>query len=480
MMRMQSLSLLKLILLGFFVVALPLVGAIVTAINQVDKLAQDSGRALVAVQKNTGISRMLASRVTEMERSARQFHALGDQSYYDLYNKHRDDVIAILHNLRSASTPQNIQQLLAKTEQSEAAVFAFVEAGEGVSMQALTDTFAILREDVLEIVRLYNTLARDMSNAMPERADNLQSILVGQAVLVIPLSVGLAIVFVVAIARPLRQIDQGIRSLGHGFLSEPIKVSGPKDFEYLGSQLDYLRIRLIELEAQKTQFLRNVSHELKTPLTNIREGTELLRSISQESQDHEQQTIARILRENSVRLQRMIEELLRFGTDGEITSKSVDEPLELDRLVKKVVDKHELALASRNIELVLDVQPIVVSVDRKRISIVVDNLVNNAVKYAPQFGMLKVNLRVAEHGIHLDILDNGPGVQENEKDQIFDWFFIGQKPQDAIIAGTGMGLAIAQEYARQHQGRIELLDSEQGAHFRLILPLARMTSIYEK
>jgi two-component system sensor histidine kinase GlrK len=72
--------------------------------------------------------------------------------------------------------------------------------------------------------------------------------------------------------------------------------------------------------------------------------------------------------------------------------------------------------------------------------------------------------------VELHVQDDGPGVRDIDAPRLYDWFFSGPKPRDSIVAGTGMGLAIAQEYAQQHEGDIRLLPSEKGAHFRLTLP----------
>ena len=111
----------------------------------------------------------------------------------------------------------------------------------------------------------------------------------------------------------MRQVDRAIRELGEGDFSRPITVSGPNDIETLGRQLEWLRHRLKESTDEKNKFLRHMSHELKTPLANIREGTELLLDGSVGQLDHQQQEVTSILRDNSVKLQKLIENLLTFS-----------------------------------------------------------------------------------------------------------------------------------------------------------------------
>ena len=101
--------------------------------------------------------------------------------------------------------------------------------------------------------------------------------LLWQAALLLPLAVDRgAACSTVGVSRPLRQIDRAISELGEGNFTNAIAVSGPHDLERLGRQLEWLRQRLLELAHERNRFLRHMSHELKTPLANIREGTELL------------------------------------------------------------------------------------------------------------------------------------------------------------------------------------------------------------
>jgi two-component system sensor histidine kinase GlrK len=306
---------------------------------------------------------------------------------------------------------------------------------------------------------------------MPEAADDLQGLLIGQATLVIPLSVGLALLFGVLISRSVRQIDRGIRTLGRGVLREPIQVRGTRDLEELGQRLEWLRRRLVELEAQKAEFLRNVSHELKTPLTNIREATELLLDdIGGIRDSAENRTIADILKSNSVRLQQLIEELLRYGADSAVRSEAPHEAVAFGALVQEALDKVNDTGATRAVRLCSEIAHATVSGNAKHLRVIVDNLLSNAIRYSPRGAQVTVEVRSAEDSVLLDVTDQGPGISTDDAAHLFDWFYTGAQPPDAIIPGTGIGLAIAQEYAHQHAGQIEIVPTETGAHFRLTLP----------
>lgn len=461
---------LRLILLGFFVVAVPLVVAIITAIAQVDRLARDSRSALVDVQQNTVLSRTLADRVTEMERSARQYQALSDSSYKELYDEHRREALGLFDQLSAGSSNAELQMSIREAKKADGVanrhVEEIVDGGSAHEMEAALDD---LRNKVLEVVRQQNSIARSMANAMPEQARRLQRTLFGQATLVIPLSVIFAILFVTLITRPLRQIDQGIRSLGRGALGEPVSVRGTRDLAELGQRLDWLRVRLVELEAQKSQFLRNVSHELKTPLTNIREGAELLLDANKQDADPKDRRVVQILHGNSVRLQRMIEELLHYGADGDLATEGMNETVQFDQLVHEAIHRYALTIAARRLTVSTSMAKVQVIGNSKQLFVIIDNLLSNALKYTPSGGRIDIELASNDDLITLDIRDNGPGIARTDRPHIFEWFYTGPRPPESIVAGTGMGLAIAQEYAQQHDGQIRQLESEKGAHFVLVI-----------
>lgn len=466
-MRLRPPTLLWLIFTGYVLVALPLIGTIVTAILQVDGFASDSRQAVGSVQENASASRLLADRITELERSARQYHALSDATYKQLYSDHRIEAQALLDRLIKANANTELLTGLEQAKAAEIAAYEMVEAvPAGIPVADLESAFGILREKVVAVVQAHNAMARDIANSMPGRASSLQRLLLSQAVLVIPLSVVIAAIFGTLIARPVHQIDQSIRSLGRGALSDNVLVRGTRDLEEVGLRLEWLRLRLIDLEAQKAQFLRNVSHELKTPLTNIREGAKLLLDDITEAEKH---SITNILHDNSLRLQQMIEELLRYGADGDLSSDALQEKVHLAQLVDDVLEQSKLALVARSVKLKVSMTAAVVRGNTKRLRVIIDNLISNAVKYTPVGGQIEVTLRTTPDKITLDVHDNGPGISEQDKPHLFEWFHTGPRPPDAVVGGTGIGLAIAREYAQQNDGEIELIDSAVGAHFRLTL-----------
>ena len=288
------------------------------------------------------------------------------------------------------------------------------------------------------------------------------------------IALALAILFAVLIARPIRQLDQAIRQLGTADFTHAIEVDGPQDLRYLGQRLEWLRARLSDLEQQQNRFLRHVSHELKTPLTAVREGAELLRDNVGGTLSQQQKDIVRIVRENTLSLQKLIEDLLRYHQTRAVEPATVG-PVHLPDVVRRVLREHKLAAFARMITFDAKLEPALVTGDAEKLRTVVDNLVSNAVKYSPRSGVIRLDLATADGIALLDVSDQGHGVDPAERDRIFDSFYQGQAPVQGRVKGSGLGLAIAREYALAHGGRIEVgdrRDGRRGARFRLMLPLA--------
>jgi len=261
--------------------------------------------------------------------------------------------------------------------------------------------------------------------------------------------------------------------MGTADFTHAVEVNGPQDMRYLGQRLEWLRTPLREPEKQQTRFLRHVSHELKTPLTAVREGAELLRDRIGGELSPEQREIVRIVRQNTLQLQKLIEDLLSYHQTRSAEPQTLG-PVLLNDVIRRVMREHKLAALARLITFDAKLRPAAVIGDAEKIRAIVDNLLSNAVKYSPRSGLVAITLDIDGGFAVLDVIDEGPGVDREDRPRIFESFYQGKSAPEGRIKGSGLGLAIAREYALAHGGWIELLDrgdGKPGAHFRLWLPL---------
>jgi two-component system sensor histidine kinase GlrK len=468
-------SFLKFILLGFLLVSLPLVYALVELIFSLDRLQSQGQQAVHEAAQASRASRQLSEQAATLERIVRQYLILEDAPLLDDYARVRAEFAATARTLGGLPLERAPIDALATLTDSEAKLYERLRTRAGESQQQLADGYAKLVDGAQQMQTAANRLADRAIEELQNTATQGREKWLYLAFAAAAIAIALAVLFAVLIARPIRQLDQAIRQMGTADFTHAIEVNGPQDLRYLGQRLEWLRTRLSELEQQQNRFLRHVSHELKTPLTAVREGAELLRDRVGGDLSGEQQEIVRIVRENTLSLQKLIEDLLTYHQTRAMEPATLG-PVLLSDVIRRVVREHKLAALARMITFDADMKPALVIGDGERIRTIVDNLVGNAIKYSPRSGTIRLGVHLENGYAALEVIDEGRGVDPSERERIFESFYQGSAPVEGRVKGSGLGLAIAREYALAHSGRIEVTDrsdGRRGARFRLLLPLAQ-------
>ncbi|WP_124951735.1 sensor histidine kinase [Sulfuriferula thiophila] len=473
LLRRNPKSFLKLILIGFSLVALPLIVALINSAVSIDQLANQSRKAVYQAAQIAHGSRVLADEITAMERSVRQTVILNDATLLEGYFRAHAKFADAAAMLEKLSLNADQQQSLGRLQQSEQRIFQQVSAS-GQTPDGLHDLVGDFGP-LLDAARLYSTagyaLIEHEVDAMQSMAGHARAVVGWQLLALIPFAILLASGFSVLITRPIRQIDDAIRRMGQGQLSQVVQVEGPEDLKYLGDRLDWMRRRLLGLEEQKTQFLQHVSHELKTPLTALREGSDLLAEGIVGELNPKQQQVANILHTNSVQLQKRIEDLLSFSALQYEKSALNKTTVKLAELLDAVLQDQQLAIMNKALQVDLAIPDLTLVCDEQKIKTVVDNLLSNAVKFSPHGGLIRIAAQQLGDAVQLDVTDAGPGIDEADRERLFEPFFQGRRAPDGPTQGTGLGLSISREYVLAHGGSIALLPAGEGAHFQLNLPV---------
>jgi len=466
-------SFLALLLAGFTLVILPLVGALAYSAWNVERLAGKSRTAVFNASQAARASRSLVDRIAAIERVAQQMALLKDAGLADDYARVHRSFRQLAAEIALLPLDDAQAHALNVTVEQEQNLYEMLTAGVRLDAQAVGSRIDALIDSARDVLAINNRVVDREVERLRVSAEMVQRNIILLLVFSTAVALAIALALTRYIARPIAEIDAAIRQLGGADFSHPISVRGPEDLRYLGRRLDWLRRRLEEFETQKNRFLRHVSHELKTPLTALREGAELLNDQVAGPLAPPQRQVVGIMRDNSVKLQRLIEELLDYQRALHAAASLEMKLIALEALVDDAVKPHELAAQAKGLRLVIDAQPATVEADPEKLRSILDNLISNAVKFTPPGGVISVTARAVAGEAIIEVQDTGPGVPVEERESIFNLFFRGQTKADGSavrVKGSGLGLAIARELVEAHGGHIAVVGGDAGGHFRVTLP----------
>ncbi len=236
---------------------------------------------------------------------------------------------------------------------------------------------------------------------------------------------------------------------------------------------------LKSLERIRTDFVANASHELKTPITAIRGLSESVI----DDEDIDRKTIMQFINRihsQSLRLSQLVGDLMalsRLEVDLEAKQFSV---INMNYLLNNSVKSAKIAIEQKNLKLMVKIADdnICVSGDKQNLSQLIDNLIDNAIKYTPENGEIMVNLSTEGAEMLLEVSDTGIGISPQYQQRIFERFYRVDKARSKRLGGTGLGLSIVKNIAEKHSGHIQLISQRgRGSTFSYRMPLARIAGI---
>jgi len=461
-------------LVGFTIVAAPLLFAIVSAALQMNRLSARSEELVQHGVRGTRNNQRMFEEIGALERTARLYQIIGSADLIEVYGRNEQRLIGTLDELMTM--PVDIESrnetLALHTEAERLHEEIKRSAPASPRMAEMINAFPQLSAMASKVSNRVSAQIDRELNGLQQATQLAQRNLFWESLWLFPLTLAVVGGFTYWFGRPIRAIDRAISELGRGTFSRPIVIRGPADLERLAAQLEWLRGRLLDLAQEKNRFLRHMSHELKTPLANIREGTELLMDGAVGELQSGQREVTAILRENGMKLQRLIENLLSFSAwQAKSVGLEISE-FKLRPLIKSVLENQQLTLVAQRVRLDVHVEDLTTLADRGKIRLILDNLLSNAIKFTPRGGTIAIHARAERDQLVLDVVDSGPGIPAEERNRIFEAFYQGKTPQGGHVKGTGIGLSVVTEFVNAHGGSIEILEAKAGgAHFRVRLPM---------
>ncbi|MEC4750304.1 HAMP domain-containing sensor histidine kinase [Methylomicrobium sp. Wu6] len=478
----NSLSLKSLILLGFVIAVIPLFLAVLYAAFGMRETSALGRTINSQIFEQTKTVRLVLQKTADIERKARLFILLSDPALRQPYERQsyetaRASFKQALDALLKLNVANKIALLVNELAEKEKLIYQQIIGSMIDSNPPLPvdEAFQGLREASNTLSREFESHVDHEFTELRLQSESLEQGLLTKAAVLLFISFVFIAALLVVLSRSLRQLDASIRQLGSGELEHPISVTGPADLRYLGDRLEWLRTHLKELEVSKQQFMQNVAREIELPLASIREGAEHLVNEADKEADSAQQTLALNLSTNVEKLKTVSDELLRYSQISIKPEMNRKQTINMKDLLESVIKDFEMSLQAKSITLKKLVRPVEISGIHEQLRNIIEELMSNAVKYSPPGGEIRIMLRDAGTQMELEIEDEGPGIEPDERSQVFEPFFRGKDAEGGDHAeGTGLGLAIVKEYVANHQGKVEVIDSrqdQQGARIRVQIPL---------
>ncbi|MEN8172393.1 MAG: HAMP domain-containing sensor histidine kinase [Chloroflexota bacterium] len=307
--------------------------------------------------------------------------------------------------------------------------------------------------------------------ALRTRSDDILSPLRQSALAAFALALILAIWIARWVSAPLQRMAGAARDVAGGQY-RAIPLEGPQEVQELGNAFNEMTAQVRASQQSQRDFIANVSHELKTPLTSIQGFSQAILDGTADSPDAHH-GVARIILDETERMNRMVLDLLELARLDAGTINFQRDTLDLRAVLSGVVGKLSPQAASAQVELHFsaDELPELIG-DADRLAQVFINLLDNAIQHTPPDGDIKVSAEMQDDQILVSIADTGPGLPDDEAARIFERFYqVDKSRPGGKRRGVGLGLAIAREIILAHDGEISVItQTGQGSVFVVKLP----------
>jgi len=253
-------------------------------------------------------------------------------------------------------------------------------------------------------------------------------------------------------------------------------LDGPREVQQLGEALNEMAHKVQTSQQSQREFLANVSHEFKTPLTSIQGFSQAILDGAVQTPDALKQAAGVIFQESS-RMFRLVMDLLSLARLEAGTADLQRTPLDLTALLRSIVEKFSIQAQKGKVILTADLAPnLAIIGDGDRLAQVFTNLVDNALKFTPENGQVTVRASQQDGSVIASVIDTGIGIDPKDQPRIFERFYqVDKSRKGGVGRGVGLGLAIAAQIIAAHGGRI-WLNSQPGlgTTFSISIPLAQV------
>lgn len=328
--------------------------------------------------------------------------------------------------------------------------------------------YSALKTDVIDGVMIMTVSTENMgflAERLKEQGDFFLLVLAAVTLLLV---VSLANIYF----RPLVALKAAINRVAEGNLDGDVEIGTYRETQEISAAVQRTLEKLKDVDQSRQEFVSNVSHELKTPITSIRVLADSLMGMEEVPVELYKEFMADISDEID-RETKIINDLLTLVKSDKSTTELNISPVSINQLLEQILKRLRPIAKKRNVELVLEnIREVTADVDETKLSLALSNLVENAIKYNREDGWVKVTLDADHKFFYVKVMDNGIGIPAEFQERVFERFYRVDKARSRETGGTGLGLSITKSIIQMHNGAIKLQSKEgEGTMFTVRVPL---------
>ncbi|MBN1636500.1 MAG: HAMP domain-containing histidine kinase [Deltaproteobacteria bacterium] len=481
---MRKLGLLERLIIAYAVFVVVLLGLNIFLLYVSSRLSNVTSEVYLVDYRKNEVTDKLLENLISLEQTTKQYMLLQKDVYKALIDKQIQDVQGAWNYLNSEGVVYDDQEREMLVNAKDIWETFLVQLYSQLSdipgdSQALDEIFKYNSTQIEKLVRI----ARYSDNMANEALDKKVVYLKGLGdqlesftwwAFGIALCIGLIVPLIIyrSIIRDLGSIKKGIKHIADGDFSYEIPITARDELGQLADSFNRMAARLQELDDMKSEFISIVSHELKTPLTSMKEAANILQEGLWGELAEKQKRMISIMDQGIERLLKIIAELLEMSR-LEIGMVQLDKAqYDLNHIIASSISEIRPYAANRQIKIQAKLlkDPCMVTVDMNKISQVLTNLIQNAIKYSDAGSLIDVRLGRDGQQVAVEIEDHGKGIPKEDMPLIFEKFY--QSKVTRGHSGIGLGLAIAKKIVEAHGGKIYAKSRlDKGSIFVFSLPV---------
>ncbi len=470
-----NLSIYQKMIIGYMVIVFMVVAVSIYTITILFKLNAISSSILSRDIALIDINKRMINSLMSQDRSKENYLLLGEEIFLSAFQEKKREMIKDLASLEKLADTQKER---GEIEFFKRLYFDYTNVNKDADIAALKNKNSRQMDDMIKTLEGINIYREDIINKKTENfketGGNAARLSLIISMIAFIFGITFAFFVTISISRPIERLKQETANIAKGDFNRRIDIDSKDEIGELAAAFNTMCFKLNELERLKSEFIANISHEFRTPLTSLREANNLLLDGIAGKTTEKQQRLLKITKEESEKLIKMINDFLDLSKmeAGMIRYNFV--PSDINIVIENAINEIRLLAERKEINLKLETQkglPITL-MDSEKIKQVMINLLSNAVKFTPNGGKISVGARTEDSNIYIEVKDTGIGIAKENLLKIFDKFQQVDTGVNHKLRGTGLGLSIAKHIVETHNGKI-WAESRlgKGSAFKFVLPL---------